>query len=96
VTILKRLSNREIEATVTDESLDNAIALAYAAEIIICAWRTGTPGASLRSSSSVVDRAVDYGIEIPNIVDLWGTSAINAFFLSSVDFMHRSVVVENL
>jgi hypothetical protein len=86
----------EIQATVADDSLGSAIALAYAAEIIICAWRTGTAAASLRSSSSVVERASDYGIEIPNIVELWGTSAINTFFLSSVDFMHRSVVVENL
>jgi len=88
--------DREIAATVGDESLQHAIALAYAAEIIIGAWRTGTAAASLRSSSSVVDRAVGYGIEIPNIVELWGASAVNTFFLSSIDFMHQSVVVENL
>ena len=86
----------EIQTTVTDDSLGGAIGLAYAAEIIICAWRTGTAGASLRSSSTVVDRAVGYGIEIPNIVELWGASAINTFFLSSIDFMQRSVVVECL
>jgi hypothetical protein len=86
----------EIEATVADDSLGSAIALAYAAEIIICAWRTGTAGASLRSSSTVLDRALHYGIVIPNIMELWGPSAINRFFLSSIDFMHRSVVVENL
>jgi hypothetical protein len=88
--------DREIEATVTDESLHNAIALAYAAEIIVCAWRTGSAGASLRSSSNVVDRATKYGIEIPNIVEIWGVSAINTFFLSSIDFMQRSLVVETL
>lgn len=86
----------EIEATVGDDSLGSAIALAYAAEIIICAWRTGTAGGSLRSSSTVVDRAAGYGIQIPNIVELWGTSAVNTFFVSSIDFMQRSVVVENL
>ena len=88
--------DREIEATVADESLHNAIALAYAAEIIRCAWQAGTGGASLQSSSTIVDRAVSYGIEIPNIMELWGASAINTFFLSSVDFLQRSVVLENL
>lgn len=88
--------DREIEATVADESLQNAIALAYAAEIISRAWRTGTVGGALLSSSDVVDRATGYGIEIPNIVEIWGVSAINTFFLSSIDFMQRSVGVETL
>jgi hypothetical protein len=86
----------EIKATVADDSLGSAIALEYAAEIIICAWRTATAGASLRASSNVVERAVGYGIEIPNIVEMWGMSAIKTFFLSSIDFMQRSVVVETL
>jgi hypothetical protein len=85
--------DREIETTVADESLRTAIALAYAGEIISCAWRTGNVSASLRSSSTVVERGVRYGIEVPNIVELWGASAINRFFLSSIDFMNRSVAV---
>lgn len=40
--------DREIEATFADDSLRSAIALAYAAQIISCAWRAGTGGASLR------------------------------------------------
>jgi hypothetical protein len=86
--------DREIEATVADESLRTAIALAYAAEIISCAWRAGNASASLRSSSTVIERGLRYGIEVPNIVELWGPSAINTLFLSSIDFMQRSVVVE--
>lgn len=91
----RKILDSEIEATVTDESLRSAVALAYAAEIISCAWRTGTVGASLRSTSDVVDRAARYGVEIPNMVELWGASAINTFFMSSVDFLQRSVVLEN-
>lgn len=88
--------DHEVEATVTDESLGSAVALAYAAEIIRCAWRSGTEAGSLRSSSDIIDRATRYNIGVPNIVELWGPSAINKFFLASIDFMQRSVVVETL
>lgn len=86
----------EIDVTLGDESIREAIALAYAAEIIAHAWRTGSARASLLSSSAIVERATNHGIEIQNIVELWGSSAINTFFVSSVDFLQRSVVLENL
>lgn len=81
----------EIQATLADQSLCAAIALAYAVEIIARAWRAGAPWDSVLASFEVVDRASNYGLEIPNIVELWGPSAINTFFLSSVDFLRSSV-----
>lgn len=83
----------EIDATLADQSLSSAIGLAYAVEIIARAWRAGSPGDAILASSGIVDRASDYGVEIPNITELWGASAINTFFVTSVNFLQSSVDV---
>lgn len=91
-----RVLASEIQATLADEAVRSAVALAFAAEIIGHAWRAGSANVSLRSSSDIVDRATNYGIEVPNIVEMWGPSAINNFFVASVEFMQRSVAVGNV
>ncbi len=83
------LIDEEIRKALFNDDLREAIALAYAARIMELGWQTGNPFND--ETNRLVERASDHGIEIPNIVQMWGPSAIVTFFSSTQDFLARSL-----
>lgn len=81
------LIDEEIRKALSSDDLREAIALAYAVRIMEVGWQTGNPD----DINRLVERASDQGIDIPNIVQMWGSSAIATFFKSTQDFLARSV-----
>jgi hypothetical protein len=83
------LIDEEISKALSNEDLKEAIALAYAVRIMVLGWETVQPFND--EANRLVQRATDHGIEIPNIVQMWGPSAIVTFFRTAEEFLARSV-----
>jgi hypothetical protein len=83
------LIDEELRKALSNEDLREAIALAYSARIMALGWHTGDPFND--ETNRLVERASHHGIDLPNIVQMWGPSAIGTFFSSAEDFLARSV-----
>ena len=79
------LIEREIRNAFAEEEVAGAIVLAYAAQIIAVGWETCDPFNP--TASQLVERATENGMEIPNIVQMWGAKAITTFFQRAQEFM---------
>ena len=83
------LIGEELRKALSSDDLREAIALAYAGRIVELGWETGNP--FNEQSQRLMERASDHGIEIPNIVQMWGLSAVVTFFSSTQEFLARSM-----
>ena len=79
------LIEREICDAFAEKELSDAILLAYAARMIALGWETRDPLNAV--AGQFVERATDNDMEIPNIVQMWGSKVVTTFFQHAQEFM---------
>jgi hypothetical protein len=72
------LIRREAIKAVEDPAIHHALSLEYAGRLMAMAWKSGDPLSSeyTTRANTVTEAASGLGIEIANIVSLWGPKAI--------------------
>jgi hypothetical protein len=65
---------RELRGAVMDDAIRNALSFEYAGHLMVLGYRDGGPFSD--RAEVVTERATDLGVEITNIVSLWGPRAI--------------------
>ena len=84
-----KVVEEKIKAAFSDKELAQAIPLVYAVRIMVLGWQTHNPFND--NANRIVERATEYGIEIPNITQAWGSNAIVKFFQYSTNFVNNSM-----
>ncbi len=77
----------ESQKALLSEDLRQAVALAYAVRIIEVSWHSGNPD----DINRIVEKASDKCLDIPNIVQEWGSNAFATFFTVTQDFLADSL-----
>ena len=74
ITRLLELINEEVQRAVCDEKIRGVLSIAYAARLMELGYLTHNPMSA--DAADIVEQASSLGIEIINIVSLWGQSTI--------------------
>ena len=87
------LIRREAIKAVEDPEIRHALSLEYAGRLMAMAWNSGSPlSAEYTVKAKIVTEAAsEFGIEIANIVSLWGPKAIVNLQAFAKKFRHESV-----
>ncbi|MHB8581192.1 MAG: hypothetical protein ACYDA4_15220 [Ignavibacteriaceae bacterium] len=84
---------KEVRIAVMDENIKGALALEYAGRIMAISYLSGSPFSEeyLKRSNIIVEKATNWGIEITNIVALWGNLAIIKLYEFSKKFREENI-----
>jgi hypothetical protein len=87
------LIRREAIKAVEDQEIRHALSLEYAGRLMALAWNSGSPSSEEYTTKAniVTEAASRLGIEIANIITLWGPKAIVNLHAFAKNFRHEGV-----
>jgi hypothetical protein len=84
---------KEVHIAAQDENIHNALAFEYAGRLMAISYLSEKPFSDdyNKRSNIIIDNATELGIEITNIVSLWGSSAIKNLNEFSKNFREENL-----